>query len=250
MPVNRQVLEKYIEQYLSVSRFRDYCPNGVQVEGRETITRIATAVTASLAAIHLAIEAGADALLVHHGYFWKGEAQAIVRTKKARIAALLAADLNLFAYHLPLDAHPEVGNNATLGQLMGVTAERFFGDQDLGCIGNFPVPVTVGQLAARLESATGRVPLILGPSDRELRRIGWCTGGAQSFFHEAATLDIDCFVSGESSEFVTHLAAESGITYLAAGHHATERGGVRALGDHLAAQFNLDVIHLEVPNPV
>lgn len=250
MPVNRQVLEKYIGQYLSVSRFRDYCPNGLQVEGRESIARVATAVTASLAAIEMAIETGADALLVHHGFFWKGEAQPLVRTKKARIAALLGADLNLFAYHLPLDAHPEVGNNATLGKLMGATADQFFGDQELGCVGTLSSPATVAQLTARLMSATGREPLVLGPADRTVSRIGWCTGGAQGFFHEAATLDIDCFVSGESSEFVTHLAAESGVTYLAAGHHATERGGVRALGDHLAAHFGLDVIHLEVPNPV
>lgn len=250
MSVARQELENYIGQYLRVSLFRDYCPNGVQVEGRERIQRLATAVTASLAAIEAAAAIGADALLVHHGYFWKGEAAPIAGTKKARIARLLATDINLFAYHLPLDAHPDVGNNATLGKLLGARVSGQFGEQNLACIGELDAPVTLTQLGARLHSALDRTPLLLGATDKPLRRIAWCTGGAQSFFHEAATLDIDCFITGEASEFVMHLAQESGVAFIAAGHHATERGGVRALGDHLAGQFGLDVTHLDIPNPV
>ena len=250
MSVARQELENYIGQYLRVSLFRDYCPNGVQIEGRESIQRVATAVTASMAAIEAAQAIGADALLVHHGYFWKGEAAPVVGTKKARIARLLAADINLFAYHLPLDAHPDVGNNATLGKLLGARTVSQFGDQNLACIGELDAPLTFAQLGARLHTSLNRVPLLLGDTDQPVRRIAWCTGGAQSFFHEAATLDIDCFITGEASEFVTHLAQESGVAFIAAGHHATERGGVRALGDHLSLQFGLDVTHLEIPNPV
>ncbi|KPC54052.1 Nif3-like dinuclear metal center hexameric protein [Amantichitinum ursilacus] len=250
MSVSRQELENYIGQYLRVSLFRDYCPNGIQVEGRASIQRIATAVTASLAAIEAAHAIGADALLVHHGYFWKGEAAPITGTKKARIARLISTDINLFAYHLPLDAHPDVGNNATLGQILGARTVGQFGEQNLAWIGEFDAPVTLRQLGARLHSMLEREPLLIGDLDKPLRRIGWCTGGAQSFFHEAATLDIDCFVTGEASEFVTHTARESGVAFVAAGHHATERGGVRALGAHLAEHFGLDVTHLDIPNPV
>ncbi|KAF0814619.1 GTP cyclohydrolase 1 type 2 [Andreprevotia sp. IGB-42] len=243
-------MENYIGQLLSVDRFRDYAPNGLQVEGREEISIIATAVTASLAAIDAALAVGADALLVHHGYFWKNEAPAIRGTKKARIARLLNNDLNLFGYHLPLDAHAELGNNATLGALLGLTPTGRFAEQDMGWLGELAVPQTFAQFAATVESALGRTPLAIGDSDRLIRNVAWCTGGAQGYFHEAATRDIDCFITGEASEFVTHLARETGIAYLGAGHHATERGGIRALGDHLTHAFGLTVHHLDIPNPV
>ncbi|SMC26877.1 dinuclear metal center protein, YbgI/SA1388 family [Andreprevotia lacus DSM 23236] len=243
-------MENYIGQLLSVDRFRDYAPNGLQIEGRDEINVVATAVTASLAAIDAAIAVGADALLVHHGYFWKNEAPAIRGSKKARIAKLLAHDINLFGYHLPLDAHAELGNNATLGALLGLTPTGRFGEQDLAWLGTLDQPLPLAAFAARVEQQLGRAPLVLGEPDKPIHRVGWCTGGAQSYFHEAATLGIDCFITGEASEFVTHLAAETGVAYLGAGHHATERGGVRALGNHLAQSLGLAVHHLDLPNPV
>ncbi|WP_051710985.1 Nif3-like dinuclear metal center hexameric protein [Andreprevotia chitinilytica] len=248
--VTRTSLENYIGQRLSVDRFRDYCPNGLQVEGRDEIRVLATAVTASLAAINAAIDIGADALLVHHGFFWKNEAAPIVRTKKTRIAKLLAHDLNLFAYHLPLDAHAELGNNATLGAALGITPTGRFAEQDLGWLGELPTPMSFADFSQHVAAVLGRPPLAIGDVDKPIRRIAWCTGGAQGYFHEAATLDIDCFLTGEASEFVAHLSQETGIAYLGAGHHATERGGVRALGDHLGATFGLIVHHLDIPNPV
>ncbi|BCL77212.1 GTP cyclohydrolase 1 type 2 [Jeongeupia sp. HS-3] len=243
-------MENYIGQLLSVDRFRDYCPNGVQIEGRETIVKLATAVTASQAAVDAAVAIGADALLVHHGYFWKSEAAAIRGTKKARIAALIKADVNLFAYHLPLDAHPELGNNAQLGERLGLTATGRFGDQELGWIGELAEPATLADFARRIATALDREPLVIGDAARPIRRVAWCTGGAQGYFHEAVNLGIDAFLTGEASEFVTHLARETGVAFIAAGHHATERYGVRALGEHLARQFGLELIHLDIENPV
>ncbi|UXY15268.1 Nif3-like dinuclear metal center hexameric protein [Chitiniphilus purpureus] len=250
MAVAREQLSDYIEQLLEAGRFRDYCPNGLQVEGRERVGKIATAVTASLAAVEAAVAAGADALLVHHGYFWKGEQAPIRGLKKERIASLLAAQVNLFAYHLPLDAHPTLGNNAQLASLLGLVATGRHGEQDLVWLGEPLQPVTLGLFAERIEAVLGRRPLVLGERERPLRRVAWCTGGAQGYFHEVASLDVDCYVTGEASEFVTHVARESGVAFIAAGHHATERYGVRALGDHLAERFALDLVHLELDNPI
>ncbi|WP_148717194.1 Nif3-like dinuclear metal center hexameric protein [Chitinolyticbacter meiyuanensis] len=251
MAVPRTQLVDYIGQLLQPERWRDYCPNGLQVEGADQVGCIATAVTASLEAIDAAIEIGADTLLVHHGYFWKGEAAPIVGTKKARIARLLAHDVNLLAYHLPLDAHPTLGNNAELGRLLGFAATGRCGEQDMVWLGEAIGAPSLAQLGGRIEGALARAPLLIGDPDRPIRRVAWCTGGAQSYFHELALHGgIDCFITGEASEFVTHLARESGIAFVAAGHHATERYGVRALGDHLASQLALQVVHLECENPV
>lgn len=250
MPVTRRELENYIGQLLAVERFRDYGPNGLQVEGRESISRIVTGVTASLALVDAAILHNADALLVHHGYFWKNEDPCITRTKKTRIARLLAADLNLFAYHLPLDAHLELGNNAQLAPRLGLTPTGHFGEQDLGWLGELGEQISFAAFSRRVEAVLERAPLALGNPERPVRRVAWCTGGAQSYFHAAAALDIDCFLTGEASEFVTHLAQESGIGYIAAGHHATERYGIEALGAHLAKHFGIDHVHLDLPNPV
>lgn len=250
MPVARRELENYIGQLLAVDRFRDYAPNGLQIEGREEIQRIVSGVTASLDLIDAAIDQGADALIVHHGYFWKSENPCITRTKRKRIARLLAHDINLFAYHLPLDAHTELGNNALLGQRLGLTACGRFAEQELGWLGELPQPLSFSAFARRVEEVLERAPLEIGEPEKLIRRVAWCTGGAQSYFHEAAALDIDCYLTGEASEFVTHLARESGIGYIAAGHHATERYGIAALGEHLANQFGIEHVHIDLPNPV
>jgi dinuclear metal center YbgI/SA1388 family protein len=250
MPIARQDLENYIGQLLLVDTWRDYCPNGLQIEGRPNIARIVTGVTASLALIDAAIDLNADALLVHHGFFWKGENACITRSKKARIAKLLANDVNLLAYHLPLDAHPTLGNNAQLGKKLGLIGKAHFGDQKLGWLGELENPLTLAAFTLQIDAQLQRIPLVIGPGDQLIKRVAWCTGGAQSFFHEAANLEIDCFITGEASEFVTHLARESGVSYIAAGHHATERYGIEALGQHLASQYGLEHIHLDLENPV
>lgn len=250
MPVLRQELENYIGQLLAVDRFRDYAPNGLQIEGKESINRIVTGVTASLAMIDATIGHQADALLTHHGYFWKGENPCITRTKKNRIAKLLANDINLFAWHLPLDAHPELGNNAQLAIRLGLNPLGRFGEQELGWLGELASPVSFAAFGQRVEAILQRPPLLIGDATRPVRRIAWCSGGAQSYFHEAATLDIDCFLTGEASEFVTHLAQESGIGFIAAGHHTTERFGIEALGRHLADHFGIEHEHIDLPNPV
>lgn len=250
MSVTRSELENYIGQLLDIARFRDYSPNGLQIEGKDRIHRIVTGVTASEALIDAAIAQQADALLVHHGYFWKSEDACIRRTKKTRIAKLLAHDLNLFAYHLPLDAHPELGNNAQLAKQLGLTPTGRFGDQDLGWLGELAEPLPLAELCHRVETAMARRPLVIGDPARRVQRIAWCSGGAQGFFHEAATLDVDCFLTGEASEFVTHLALESGVGFIAAGHHATERQGIAALGEHLSQTYGIEHVHIDLPNPV
>lgn len=250
MPIARQDLENYIGQLLLADTLRDYCPNGLQIEGRPQVQRIVTGVTASLALIDAAAALNADAILVHHGFFWKGENACITRSKKARIAKLLANDINLLAYHLPLDAHPTLGNNAQLGQKLGLTGTGRFGEQKLGWIGELEIPMTLAEFTRLIDAQLQRSPLVIGPAEQIIQRVAWCTGGAQSFFHEAAQLDIDCFITGEASEFVTHLANESHVSYIAAGHHATERYGIEALGQHLASQFGLEHIHLDLANPV
>jgi len=246
----RRELENYIGQLLSVDCFRDYCPNGLQIEGRNAISRIVTGVTASQALIDAAIAQRADALIVHHGFFWKSENPCLTHTKKTRIAKLLAADLNLFAYHLPLDAHPELGNNAQLALRLGITPTGRFGEQDMVWLGELPQALPLAIFGMEIGRALGREALILGDTQRPVRKVAWCSGGAQSYFHDIATLDVDCFITGEASEFVTHLAHESGVAFIAAGHHATETFGVSALGQHLAAHFGLEHLHIDIGNPV
>jgi len=246
----RDELVAYIDELLQTASFKDYCPNGLQVEGRREIRRLAGAVTASLTAVEAAIAQGADALLVHHGYFWKGEAAPITGIKRRRLAALLAADLNLLAYHLPLDAHPEVGNNAVWGERMGWTLEARFGEMDLGCLGTLSEPDTGAGMRERLHTALGRAPLWIAGDDRPIRRIAWCSGGAQGWFPAAIEAGADAFVTGEVSEPCYHLARESGVHFFAAGHHATERFGVQALGRRLAEEFALEWTFIDEPNPV
>ena len=248
--MQRAELDTYLDQYLDVARFRDYCPNGLQVEGKGDIARIVTGVTASLALIERAIEARADALLVHHGYFWRGEDQRVVGMRRRRIAKLLEHDLNLYAFHLPLDAHAEVGNNVALARRLDLVVEGRSGEQDLVFHGRPGVSLTLGELAARIEARLGRTPLVVGEPGRILKRVAWCTGAAQGFLEEAVRLGADAYITGEASEQTVHLARESGVAFIGAGHHATERYGIEALGAHLAAGFGLEHVHIDIPNPV
>ncbi|WP_176081430.1 Nif3-like dinuclear metal center hexameric protein [Paraburkholderia tropica] len=248
--MDRIELELYLNNLLETGRFKDYCPNGLQVEGRRRVQKIATGVTASLAFLEAALEWGADAVLVHHGYFWKNEAPQITGRKYRRLKTLLAHDLNLFAYHLPLDCHPEFGNNAQLGAKLGWIGEQRFGEQDLGWMATLPMPITLAHFSAQVEQTLGRTPLVLGDPDWQLRRVAWCTGAAQSLFDAAIDAGADVFLTGEISEPTFHTSAESGVAFLAAGHHATERFGVQSVGAHLAETFDIDHLFIDIDNPV
>ncbi len=243
-------LASYLDQLLEVQRFADYCPNGLQVEGTPVVRRIVSGVTASAALIRAARDARADAVLVHHGYFWRGEDPRLVGTRRQRIALLLEAGINLFAYHLPLDAHPELGNNACFARLLGWRVDRGFGPQGLGCLHDLARPLKVATLRTRIARALGREPLVLGERARTVRRVAWCTGAAQDMLDDAIAAGADAFASGEVSERTTHLAREAGVAYFAAGHHATERFGVQALGEHLAARYRIEHRFVDDPNPV
>lgn len=243
-------LRDYIASLLQTNLFKDYCPNGVQVEGRTEVKRIATGVTASQQVVDAAIAWGADALLVHHGYFWRNEDATIVGIKKRRIASLLLSDVSLLAYHLPLDAHAELGNNARLGEVLGLNPLGRFGDQDIAWIGALARTLTLQAFSSVVEGALGRTPLVIGDPDRAVRKVAWCSGGAQGYFEAAIAQGADVYLTGEISEQSYHLANESGVAFIAAGHHATERLGVQALGEHLAARFELEHRFFDQPNPV
>lgn len=249
MPTTRTELDAHLAQLLSVERFKDYGPNGLQVEGRAPVNRLVSAVTASLAAIEAAVAEGADTLLVHHGLFWRGQDGRVTGWMKARLAALIRHDINLFAYHLPLDAHPELGNNAQLGRRLGLQADARFGDQDLGFIGDAAAHASVQALSDAAAVALQRAPLVVAGDGRPLRRVAWCTGGAQGYFEAAIAAGADAYVTGEISEPQAHYARETGVAFLACGHHATERYGVQALGAHLAGRFGLEHRFIDVPNP-
>lgn len=248
--MQREDLVAYLENFLEVPAFRDYCPNGLQVEGCAQVTTIVSGVTASAALLDAAVAANAHAVLVHHGYFWKGEDARLVGMRRRRIATLLAHDINLLAYHLPLDAHPEVGNNATLAVRLGITPTARFGEQALGAEGTLASPCTLAQFTAQVAERLGRPPLVIGSPEREVRRVAWCTGAGQGFFEEAAGRGVDAFITGEASEQTYHAARETGVAFIGAGHHATERYGVEALGAHLAQQFGLRHRFIDIPNPV
>jgi dinuclear metal center YbgI/SA1388 family protein len=243
-------LRDYIGRLLEISRFRDYCPNGVQIEGRATIKRIATGVTASRRLLEAATAWGADAILVHHGYFWRNEDATLTGIKKRRIAHLLQHDVSLLAYHLPLDAHAELGNNAQLARRLGLLEQGRFGEQDIAWHGELQTPQTLRQFEACITRTLQRTPLIIGNSERTLRRIAWCSGAAQSYFEQAVALGVDAFLTGEISEQCVHIAEETGVAFISAGHHATERYGVQALGEHLARQYNLEHCFFDMDNPV
>lgn len=248
--MNINQLLDYTRQLLQVERFRDYCPNGLQVQGKSDVLKIVTGVTASMALLEAAHAENADLILVHHGYFWKNEDERIVGIKKQRLQFLLKHDLNLVAYHLPLDAHIEFGNNAQLGKKMGIEIQGWAGEQNIVAYGDLPIAQTVETFAKDLGKILNREPMVIGNADKVIKTIAWCTGAAQGYIEAAIALGVDAFVSGEISEQTFHLAQESGVAYIAAGHHATERYGVQALGAHLADRFGLRHTFIEINNPV
>lgn len=250
--ISRDVLVQYLAQALNIAQYKDYCPNGLQVEGRATISRIVSGVTASAALIEAAIAEKADAILVHHGYFWRGEDPCITGMKGRRIRRLLENNINLLAYHLPLDGHPQWGNNAQLGKVLGLAGEAAFAEGRLAWLGKDAEGTagTLADLAGRIEARLQRKPLVIGDMAMPVNMIGWCTGGAQGMIEDAAAAGASVYISGEISEQTVHAARELGIAYVSAGHHATERYGVQAVGAHLAQQFGIAHLFVEVPNPV
>ena len=248
--MHRDQLGSYLNELLEPTRFQDYCPNGLQVEGRAEIGRLVCGVTASQALLDAAIEQGADALLVHHGYFWRGEDGRITGVRRKRLGLLLNNDISLFAYHLPLDAHGELGNNAQLALKAGWQIDGRVGDQGVGFLGTPARAATAARLADELGLLTGRPPQLVGGSNRPIRRLAWCSGGGQDYFEQAIEAGADAFVSGEINEQAVHLARESGVAYIAAGHHATERYGVQAVAARIQAEFGLDTRYIEIDSPV
>lgn len=250
---DRIVLARTLEVLLQPEKFRDYGPNGLQVEGRQEIHKIVSGVTASLAFLQAAVDRGADAVFVHHGLFWRGQDGRVTGWMKNRLALLLAHDVNLFAYHLPLDAHPELGNNAQLGQRLGLAATGRFGEQDLGWLGaraDGAVFAGAGALARHVENVLHRsVTLVEPAAGRDIRRVAWCSGAAQGYFEAAIAAGADAFITGEISEPQAHYARECGVAFLACGHHATERFGAPAVAGHVAAQLSLVHEFIDIDNP-
>lgn len=263
---NRQELQTALDTLLQPERFKDYCPNGLQVEGHSKVRKIVSGVTASLALIDAAVAQGADTIFVHHGLFWRGHDGRVTGWMRQRLGRLLEHNINLFAYHLPLDALPELGNNAQLGMRLGLQATARFGEQQLGCIGGAFVAdlaapssevmlvdgagfASAQALADRVESMLGRSVVLVPGRSGAVRRIAWCTGGAQSYFEDAIAAGADAFITGEISEPQAHLARETGVAYLACGHHATERYGAPAVAAHVTAQLGLEHVFIDIDNP-
>lgn len=249
---SRQDLLQAFDTLLAPERFKDYGPNGLQVEGRATVRRIVSGVTASLALLEAAVERGADAVFVHHGLFWRGQDGRVTGWMKQRLALLLAHDINLYAYHLPLDAHPELGNNAQLGRQLGLAADARFGEQDLGFLGGRAdggAFAGADALAAHVQQVLGRPVTCVAGGAGPLLRIGWCTGGAQSYFEPAIAAGAQAFLTGEISEPQAHYARECGVTFIACGHHASERYGAPAVAGHVAAQLGLEHVFVDIENP-
>ena len=249
MTTTRQDMLQAFNTLLQPERFKDYGPNGLQVEGKTEIRKLVSGVTASRALIDAAIAAGADAIFVHHGLFWRGYDGRITGWMKQRIERLIKNDINLFAYHLPLDAHPELGNNAQLGVRLGWQADGRFGEQDLGFIGSIP-EAPAAQIAAQIQQALGRsVTLVTSENPRPIRRMAWCTGGAQGFFEAAIAAGADGFLTGEISDPQAHLARETGVSFFAGGHHATERYGAPAAAALVAQQLGIAHEFIDIDNP-
>ncbi len=242
----------YTDDLLEAHRFKDYCPNGLQIEGKPVIRKLVSGVTASLALIEAAITAQADALLVHHGYFWRNEAPCLVGIKRQRVMHLLAQQINLIAYHLPLDAHPVYGNNAQLAEVLGFVVDGRFGPNDpaIGMHGHLQRPMQAADLAQQIGRQLNRVPMHIGENTKTINTIAWCSGAAQDYLHAAIDMGVDAFLTGEISEWCVHAARESGVHFFAAGHHATERYGISALGKHLAQHVGIEHEFIDVDNPV
>ncbi len=249
---DRTLLLQTFDALLQPERFRDYGPNGLQVEGVATVRKIVSGVTASRALIEAAIAARADTIFVHHGLFWRGQDGRVTGWLKQRLALLLAHDINLFAYHLPLDAHPEWGNNAQLGLMLGLSAQSHFGEQNLGFLGGRVDEAcfeSAEALAQHLEFKVKRPVALVNVAKRAIKKIAWCSGGAQSYFEAAIAAGADAFITGEISEPQAHLARECGVAYLACGHHASERYGAPAVAAHVAAQLGLQHEFIDIDNP-
>lgn len=242
------LLEQQMNQLLNVAEMQDYAPNGLQVEGRREVRRVVTGVTACQALLDAALQAEADAILVHHGYFWKNEAPTIRGMRRQRLKTLLANDINLYAYHLPLDAHPQLGNNAQLARVLKITPQGLIAP--LLPYGELAEPYSAGELIGRLERKLHHSVLHCGDhAPAKIRRVAWCSGGGQGFIEQAAQFGVDAFITGEVSEQTIHIAREMGLHFFAAGHHATERGGIRALGEWLAREHGLEVTFIDIANP-
>ena len=249
MSIERNTLLSVFNGLLQPERFKDYGPNGLQVEGKSEIRRIVSGVTASRALIEAAIESGADAIFVHHGLFWRGMDGRITGWLKERIRLLLAHDINLFAYHLPLDAHAELGNNAQLGARLGVQGQAAFGEQNLGWLADVDF-ADAAALAGHVQSVLGRKVTLAGAQGHKpIRKLAWCTGGAQGFFESAIAAGADAYITGEISEPQMHLASEMGVSFIAAGHHATERYGAPAVAAHVARECGLEHRFIDIDNP-
>lgn len=249
---DRQQLLRAFDALLQPERFRDYGPNGLQVEGRLPVRKIVSGVTASRALIEAAIAAQADAIFVHHGLFWRGQDGRVTGWMKQRLALLLAHDINLYAYHLPLDAHPQLGNNAQLAGRLGLEAVSRFGEQDLGFMGKRALGKgfsNARSLADHVTKALGRPVVLVGENANAIENIAWCTGGAQSYFEAAIAAGADAFITGEISEPQAHYARECGVSFIACGHHASERYGAPAVAARVAAQFGLAHEFIEIDNP-
>tara|TARA_R110001592_G_scaffold106359_1_gene298488 strand:- start:1856 stop:2617 length:762 start_codon:yes stop_codon:yes gene_type:complete len=253
MSTSRDEILKTLKTLLRPEQFKDYCPNGMQVQGKPQVQRLVSGVTACQALIDRAIEVKADMLLVHHGYFWRGEDETITGIKKTRVEALLKHNINLLAYHLPLDVHPELGNNAALGRLLGFKTTGDLGKQNnnsIGLTGELETPMSGEELGALLEQRLGREALHIPGSAKPIRTVAWCTGAAQNFIDLALKSGVDAYITGEVSEQTVHIARETGIHFFAAGHHATERYGVQAVAAHLVEKFGLDHEFMDIDNPV
>ncbi len=243
-------LNNYLNETLQPAKFSDFCPNGLQVEGRPEVHKIVTGVTASMALLEAALKADADAVLVHHGYFWRGENQTITGIKKRRIQFLLQHELNLFAFHLPLDAHPVFGNNVMLGQMLGLQISGYLDDKNMLPYSDSNRRQTLQTLSENVAAKLGRAPQVIGDLNKPVETIAWCTGAAQGYIEQAIAANIDVYISGEISEQTVHSARESGTSYIAAGHHVTERYGIQALGEHLANKFGIKHEFVDIDNPV
>lgn len=252
MAIALNTLVQEADRFLNAARIADYCPNGLQVEGRPQVRRIVSGVTASQVLLDAAVEAEADVVLVHHGYFWKGEDARVTGMKRRRLQTLLGHDISLLAYHLPLDLHPEVGNNVQLARQLEITVEGPLDPENpkvVGLLGSLAEPMTARDFARRVQEVLGREPLLVEGTGM-VRRIGWCTGGGQGYIDDAIAAGVDLFLTGEASEQTFHSARENGVSFIAAGHHATERYGVQALGDYLARRFAIEHLFIDCPNPV
>lgn len=247
--MQREELISYINRLLAIDSFHDYAPNGLQVEGKNEVRKVALAVSASLYAIKTALAWQADLLLVHHGFFWKNENPRILSWKKNRLHAILGANLNVAAYHLPLDAHPMLGNNAALAKLLGWQIEKQVGEQDLLFLGSMEKAMEQGKMAISIGDQLGRQVFLVGDPSKKVQKLAWCTGGGQSFFSEAIDQGAEIFITGEGSETHYHFAQECGVGFIAAGHHATERYGIKTLGAHIAQEFKLETHFIDEDNP-